>query len=163
MGKTILFDRHKHAYEPVYWYYYYEYYYFILLDRSPCFLSWVLKVSWSESVYLDPSPCTLTRVRISWPEFMYPVARVYVSCDPNPWILWPKSIYPDPSPCMLTWVPSIIINMLVPVSWIVYLRALLVLYDRGILAHATSVTGHYSSNWSHSDTGTTARILWRWH
>jgi hypothetical protein len=27
-----------------------------------------------------------------------------------------------------------------------HLRALVVLTDRGILAHATSVTGHYSSN-----------------
>jgi WD40 repeat protein len=40
-----------------------------------------------------------------------------------------------------------------------HLRALLVLHDRGILAHKTSVTGHYSSNRSHSDTGTTAQVV----
>jgi hypothetical protein len=40
-----------------------------------------------------------------------------------------------------------------------HLRAQLVLHDRGILAHVTSVTWHCFSDWSHSDTGTTARVL----
>jgi hypothetical protein len=45
-----------------------------------------------------------------------------------------------------------------------HLRALLVLHDRGILAHSTSISGRYSSNRSHHlDTGTTARVLWLWH
>ena len=42
-------------------------------------------------------------------------------------------------------------------------RSLMVLHDRGMMAHATSVTGHYSFNWSHSDTGTLARVLRLWH
>jgi hypothetical protein len=39
------------------------------------------------------------------------------------------------------------LNQLVPVKMnsFTHLRALLVLHDRGILTHITSVTGHYSS------------------
>jgi uncharacterized membrane protein len=42
------------------------------------------------------------------------------------------------------WVIMIIIKTLVPVKLnsFTHLRALLVLHDRGILAHATSITGH---------------------
>jgi hypothetical protein len=51
--------------------------------------------------------------------------------------------------------------MLVPVKLnsFTHLRALLVLHHRGILAHTTSVAGHYSSNRIDSDTGTTAQVL----
>ena len=51
--------------------------------------------------------------------------------------------------------------MLVPVKLksFTHPRALLLLHDRGILAHATSVTGHYSFNCIHPDTCTMARVL----
>jgi hypothetical protein len=55
--------------------------------------------------------------------------------------------------------------MLMPVKQNNYthLRVLLVLHDRGMLALLTSVAGRYSSNWKHSDTGATARVLLLWH
>jgi hypothetical protein len=43
---------------------------------------------------------------------------------------------------------TIMINMLMPVKLnsFAHLRVLLVLHDCGILAHATTITGYYSSN-----------------
>jgi hypothetical protein len=60
-----------------------------------------------------------------------------------------SGLTPQELPCDFRIHSSImIINMLMPVKLnsFTHLRALTVLHDRGILAHATSVTRHYSSN-----------------
>jgi hypothetical protein len=55
----------------------------------------------------------------------------------------------------------LLLNMLMPaqLNSFTHLRVLLVLHGRGILAHATSVAGYYSSYLSHSETNTMARVL----
>jgi hypothetical protein len=83
-----------------------------------------------------------------------PVATMRASPDDidlDQWEACARHAVPKAMEAVRDTVNMNIIDRLMPVQQnsVTHRRALLVLHDRGILAHATSVTGHYFSNYSH--------------